>query len=102
MRNLFVLINKACLENLSFKFQLSQTSTGILVALGITLPELTTNTLSVFSSKPEMIGYGLGTILGSGVFGISIICILFINRLHLMLWDHFDIFQFRSQIENQI
>jgi Ca2+/Na+ antiporter len=55
---------------------LSQTSTGILVAIGISTPELTTNVLSVLSNNTEMFGYGFGAIVGSGVFGIYIIIIL--------------------------
>lgn len=59
----------ACLEKLSSKFDLSETATGILVAIGISIPEMTTNILSVFGGEPEMVGYGFGSIVGSGVFG---------------------------------
>jgi Ca2+/Na+ antiporter len=65
----------ACLENLSHEFNLSQSSTGILVAVGISIPELTTNILSVFGDNQEMIGYGFGAIVGSGVFGIDTLTI---------------------------
>lgn len=58
-----------CLERLSEKYNFSETATGILVALGISIPELTTNLLSSFSFKRETIGYGFGAIVGSGAFG---------------------------------
>lgn len=67
------------------EFNLSQTSTGILVAIGISIPELTTNILSVFSDKVEMIGYGFGAIVGSGVFDFTIcfgITAVFSNYYH--------------------
>lgn len=40
------------------------------MALGMSIPELTTNILSCF--KSSRIGYGFGAIVGSGVFGIQI------------------------------
>jgi len=40
------------------------------LALGISVPEMTTNTLSVLNNDKAMIEYGLGAIVGSGVFGI--------------------------------
>jgi hypothetical protein len=33
------------------------------------MPEMTTNVLSCFSSNKMMIGYSIGAIIGSGVFG---------------------------------
>jgi len=58
-----------CLEKLSEKYDFSETATGILVAVGISIPELTTNLLSSFSFKRETLGYGFGAIVGSGAFG---------------------------------
>jgi Ca2+/Na+ antiporter len=60
------------LENISTKYSFSETSTGVLVALGISIPELTTNLLSCASFKNEMIGYGFGAIVGSGVFDFTV------------------------------
>jgi Ca2+/Na+ antiporter len=62
----------AALENISTKYKFSETGTGVLVALGISIPELTTNLLSCSSFKNEMIGYGFGAIVGSGVFDFTI------------------------------
>ena len=36
---------------------------------------MTTNVLSVFSNNVEMIGYGFGAIVGSGVFGNELVYI---------------------------
>lgn len=62
----------AVLENISGKYHFSETGTGVLVALGISIPELTTNLLSCATFKNEMIGYGFGAIVGSGVFDFTI------------------------------
>ena len=43
---------------------------GLLLAIGITVPELCTNIESVVSSSIDMKKYGFGSIVGSGVFGI--------------------------------
>jgi len=40
----------ACLERISEKWDLSETGTGILMALGMSVPELTTNLLSSFKA----------------------------------------------------
>ena len=58
------------LDKVSKKYSFSETGTEILVAFGISIPELTTNLLSCTSMKKEMIGYGFSAIIGSGVFGI--------------------------------
>jgi hypothetical protein len=71
-----------CLERLSSKYHFSETGTGILVAIGISIPELTTNLLSSFSFKRETLGYGFGAIVGSGAFGNLIINY---QRFHCML-----------------
>jgi Ca2+/Na+ antiporter len=44
----------------------------VLIAIGISVPELTTNILSCFSQKKAMIGYGFGAIVCSGAFGKGI------------------------------
>jgi len=43
---------------------------GVIIAVGSTIPELTTNLLSVFDEAPKMIEFAFGTVLGSGIFGI--------------------------------
>lgn len=60
------------MENISQKYKFTETGTGVLVALGISIPELTTNLLSCATFKNEMIGYGFGAIVGSGVFDFTI------------------------------
>lgn len=45
---------------------------GFCIAIGNSIPELSTNLLSCLSDKPEMIGFGFGAIVGSGVFGMVI------------------------------
>jgi hypothetical protein len=52
---------------------LSELSKGIILALGISIPEMTTNFLSITNVDKQMIEYGFGTIVGSGVFGKFII-----------------------------
>ena len=42
-------LNKATLEHIATKYEFSETGIGVLVALGISIPELTTNLLSCFS-----------------------------------------------------
>ncbi|CAD8102975.1 unnamed protein product [Paramecium primaurelia] len=72
-----------CLESLSTKWHLSETGTGILMALGMSIPELTTNILSCF--KSSRIGYGFGAIVGSGVFDFTVcfgLMSLFSNYYH--------------------
>jgi len=64
-------ISLACLEKLGQIFRLNDYSKGVILALGISVPEMTTNLLSVFNNDKAMIEYGLGAIVGSGVFGIS-------------------------------
>lgn len=51
-------------------FKLNDYSKGVILALGISVPEMTTNVLSIFNNDKAMIEYGLGAIVGSGVFGI--------------------------------
>ena len=58
------------MEKISKKFDLKETSTGILLAIGCSVPEMTTNILSCFDDNKEMIGFGFGAIVGSGIFGI--------------------------------
>jgi Ca2+/Na+ antiporter len=60
------------------------------MALGMSIPELTTNILSCF--KSSRIGYGFGAIVGSGVFGI----IFQLYRLYCMFWINVSIFQLLS------
>jgi hypothetical protein len=48
---------------------LTETFSGILLAIGCSVPEMTTNTLSCFNKSQEMIDFGFGAIVGSGVFG---------------------------------
>jgi len=43
--------------------------TGILLALGCSVFEMTTNVFSCFNEDKEMVQFGLGIIVGSGVFG---------------------------------
>lgn len=63
-------MDKACLEKISARFKLKESIAGIILAFGCSLPEMTTNILSCTNSRKSMIGYGFGTIVGSGVFGI--------------------------------
>ena len=71
MNFFYVNINiKASLENISKKFILPKNSDCIILALGCSIPEMTTNILSVFDSEKETFNYGFGAIVGSGVFGI--------------------------------
>lgn len=42
---------------------------GLLCAFGISIPEMTTNVLSCFHSNTDMVSYGFGAIVGSGIFG---------------------------------
>ena len=42
---------------------------GFAIAVGNSIPELSTNLLSCLTDKPEMVGFGFGAIVGSGVFG---------------------------------
>jgi hypothetical protein len=37
--------------------------------MGCSIPEMTTNIISVFDSEKETFNYGFGAIIGSGVFG---------------------------------
>ena len=51
---------------------------GLLCAFGISIPEMTTNALSCSHANSDMISYGFGAIVGSGIFGnilLPIICI---------------------------
>jgi Ca2+/Na+ antiporter len=70
----FYYLKKACLEKISKKFNLKETSTGVLLAIGCSVPEMTTNILSCFDENEEMIDFGFGSIVGSGVFGKYHIC----------------------------
>lgn len=87
-----------CLEQISKKFRFSETGTGILVALGISIPELTTNLISAFSFRRETIGYGFGAIVGSGAFGKFWSIDLF--RFHDLLWVYVALFAILPQESN--
>ena len=45
---------------------------GVLLAICNSIPEFSTNILSCFAKEKEMVNYGFGTIVGSGVFGNKI------------------------------
>ena len=70
MRIFFFFIKKACLDKICKVYSWKESMSGLLLAIGITIPELCTNIESVISSQSEMKTYGLGSIVGSGVFGI--------------------------------
>ena len=62
-------INKACLEIICRKCNFREHTAGILLALGCSVFEMTTNVLACFNEDKEMAQFGLGIIVGSGVFG---------------------------------
>ena len=63
----------ACLDKICKKYKWKESISGFFIAIGITVPELCTNIGSLLSSKEDMKNYGLGAIVGSGVFGIYLI-----------------------------
>lgn len=65
----FIIFCLACLDTISRNFKLKEYGTGVLLAIGCSVPEMTTNIISCFSERKEMVGFGFGVIVGSGVFG---------------------------------
>jgi len=51
------------------KLQISETASGCLIAIASTIPEFTANMISVFHQNQEMLDFGFGTIIGSGIYG---------------------------------
>ena len=49
--------------------KLKEHTAGIIMALGCSIFEMTTNIISCFNDNKEMTGFGLGIVVGSGVFG---------------------------------
>jgi Ca2+/Na+ antiporter len=60
------------LQTIIKKYQLPPNLAGFLIAVGCSVPEFSTNMISSFSSKPEMVGFGFGAIIGSGVFDFTL------------------------------
>lgn len=60
------------MDKICIKYNFSEGLAGMLVAFGMSIPEMTTNVLSCFDDNQEMIGFGFGTILGSGIFDFTI------------------------------
>ena len=61
-----------CLEHLGRQFRLSDQNKGLILALGLSIPEMTTSILSVTSLDKGMVEYGFGAIVGSGVFDFTL------------------------------
>lgn len=78
MKNLKKHLLLACLEILSKKWGLHDHSAGILLALGCSIYEMTTNIFSCFNEDKEMAQFGLGIIVGSGVFGFFLFLFYYI------------------------
>jgi len=66
--NLFLI---ACLHSLTKKYNLSEHTSGYILALGSSIPEFTTNMISA-CTKDGNINIGIGTITGSGSFSKKI------------------------------
>lgn len=52
------------------------------MAMGCSIFEMTTNIMACFDSNQEMSGFGMGVVVGSGVFGIIFLIILKKKKLH--------------------
>ena len=59
----------ACLQTIIKKYKLQPNLAGFLIAVGCSVPEFSTNMISCLSEKPELVGFGFGAVVGSGVFG---------------------------------
>jgi Ca2+/Na+ antiporter len=60
----------ACLSNISKRYNLSETTTGYILAFGSSIPEFTTNFIASTDLNSRSIVLGLGTISASGAFGM--------------------------------
>ena len=56
----FIYLCLACLQKISDKFKLSEGASGFLLAIGCSIPEMSTSILSCFTGKAELIGYAFG------------------------------------------
>ena len=61
------------LLNISKRYGLSKDVTGILVAIGNTIPELTTTILSFMKHGVKMTEFGIASNLGSAIFVITVV-----------------------------
>lgn len=61
------------LLSISKRYKLSKDVTGIVVALGNSVPELTTTMLSFLRHGVKMTEFGLASNIGSAVFSITVI-----------------------------
>ena len=55
-----------------FEYKWRESIAGIILAIGCSIPEMLTNIFSCTSSNPQMLGFGFGTIAGSGIFDFTV------------------------------
>ena len=61
------------LMNISRRYKMSKDMTGIIVAIGNLVPELTTTMLSFMKHGVKMTEFGLASNIGTGVFVITVV-----------------------------
>jgi len=62
-----------CLMNISKRYNMSRDLTGILVALGNLVPELTTTILSFLKHGVKMTEFGISCNVGTSLFVITVV-----------------------------
>ncbi len=62
-----------CLLNISRRYDLSKDLTGIIVAVGSLIPELTTTVLSFMRHGVKMTEFGIASNIGCAVFTITVV-----------------------------
>lgn len=92
----FVTLLLACVQKLVKNYGFSARLDGMLVSICVAFPQFFTNLIACLSSKPGMFGFGLGSIIGSGVYGkyssLIVLMLILSSRFGCMHWYRFNIF----------